>query len=57
MNAVAAFQRPFLAYLQKTYGYKDSGNYPTECAIGYPPTVGGLQQAHAAKKQLQDLAR
>lgn len=57
VNAVAAFQRPFFAFLQKTYGYKDSGNYPTECAIGYPPTAGGLQQAQAAKKQLQDLAR
>jgi hypothetical protein len=55
-NAVAAFQRPFLAFLQKRYGFKDSGNYPTECAIRYPPTAGGLQQAQAAKKQLRDLA-
>ena len=57
VNAVGAFQRPFFAFLQKTYGYKDSGNYPTECAISYPPTAGGLQQAQAAKQQLQDLAR
>ena len=57
VTAVSAFQRPFFAFLQKQYGYKDSGNYPTECAITYPPTAGGLQQAQAAKRQLQDLAR
>jgi hypothetical protein len=56
-NAVAAFQAPFFAFLQKKYGYKTNGNYPTECAVTYPPTAGGLQQAQAAKRQLEDLAR
>src|SRR5260370_34389747 len=57
IRAVSAFQTPFFAFLQKKYGYKDSGNYPTECGIGYPPTAPGVQAAQTANQQLIDLAK
>jgi hypothetical protein len=56
-NAAAALQTPFFAFLQKKYGYKDAGNYPVECRLGYPPTAGGLQSAQKARQQFEDLAK
>ena len=56
-NAAGALQTPFFAFLQKNYSYKDAGNYPVECRLGYPPTAGGLESAQKAKQDFEDLAR
>jgi hypothetical protein len=52
--AMAAFQTPYLAFLQKKYGYKDGG---ADCRPLYPPTVAGLQAAQKAKQDFEDLAK
>ncbi len=46
-----AFQAPFLAFLQKKYGYKEGGS----CAAMYPPTLAGLQDAQKYKKDFEDM--
>jgi hypothetical protein len=57
INAVAAFQTPFFAFLQKKYGYNPNSNYPVSCSISDPPTVAGLQNAQKNKQQFEDLAK
>ena len=57
INRINALQNSFFAFLQKKYGYKDSGNYPVDCRTGYPPTVAGLQNAEKYKQQFEDEAK
>jgi len=57
INRINALQTSFFAFLQKKYGYKDSGNYPVDCRTGYPPTVAGLQNAEKYKQQFEDEAK
>jgi hypothetical protein len=54
VNKTYAIQASFFAFLQKQYGYKDSGNYPTTCATSFPPTAGGLQSAQKNKQTTED---
>jgi uncharacterized protein YdeI (BOF family) len=54
INKTYALQASFFAFLQKKYGYKDSGNYPTTCATTFPPTAGGLQSAQRNKQMTED---
>lgn len=44
---------PFSAFLQKQYGYKNG----VRCAVTYPPTLAGLQNAQKYKQEFEDLAR
>jgi hypothetical protein len=53
INRTNALQTSFFAFLQKQYGYKDSGNYPTTCATSFPPTAGGLQSAQSNKQKTE----
>jgi len=57
INRTNALQTSFFAFLQKQYGYKDSGNYPTTCATSFPPTAGGLQSAQSNKQKTEDGVR
>jgi hypothetical protein len=57
INRTNALQTSFFAFLQKQYGYKDSGNYPTTCATIFPPTAGGLQSAQSNKQKTEDGVR
>jgi hypothetical protein len=57
INRTYALQRSFFAFLQKQYGFKDSGNYPTTCATSFPPTAGGLQSAQNNKQTTEDGVR
>jgi hypothetical protein len=57
INRIYALQTSFFTFLQKKYGYKDSGNYPVDCRTGYPPTVAGLQNAQKYRQQFEDLAK
>jgi hypothetical protein len=54
INRTNALQTSFFAILQKQYGYKDSGSYPVSCAVGFPPTAGGLQSAQKNKQKTED---
>jgi hypothetical protein len=53
----AAFQAPFLAFLQKKYAFKSGSNYPVECGVTFAPNAGGLQAAQKYKQSLEDLAK
>jgi hypothetical protein len=44
---------PFSAFLQKKYGYKNG----VRCAVTYPPTLAGLQNAQKYRQEFEDLAR
>jgi hypothetical protein len=57
INRTYALQISFFAFLQKQYGFKDSGNYPTTCATSFPPTAGGLQSAQSNKQTTEDGVR
>ncbi len=54
INRISALQASFFAFLQKRYGYEDSGGYPVSCAAGFPPTAGGLQSAQHDKQTTED---
>ena len=54
INKTSALQTSFFAFLQKQYGYKDSGNYPVSCATSFPPTAGGLQSAQDNKQKTEE---
>ncbi len=51
--AQSAVSTPFSAFLQKKYGYKNG----VRCAVTYPPTLAGLQDAQKYKQEFEDLAR
>lgn len=57
INKTNALQTAFFTFLQKQYGYRDSGNYPTTCATTFPPTAGGLQSAQNNKQTTEDGVR
>src|SRR5260370_42580340 len=54
---IGVFQTRFFAFLQKKYGYNPNSNYPVDCAVDYPPTVAGLQNAQKYKQQFENMAR
>jgi hypothetical protein len=54
INKTYALQASFFRFLQKQYGFKDSGNYPTTCATTFPPTAGGLQSAKNNKQTSEE---
>ena len=53
VGAQSAVSTPFSAFLQKKYGYKNGAR----CAITYPPTLAGQQDAQKYKQEFEDLAR
>jgi len=50
--AQSAASTPFSAFLQKKYGYKNG----VRCAVTYPPTLAGQQNAQKYKQEFEDLA-
>lgn len=56
-NASDTFQRPFFAFLQKKYGFKDAGNYPVSCSASDPPTLAGRENAQKNKQQFEDMTK
>lgn len=56
-NASRTYEPPFFAFLQKKYGFKNSGNYPVSCSASEPLTPVGLQNAQSHKKQYEDMAK
>lgn len=57
INRTNALQASFFAFLQKKYGYKDSGNYPVSCSASDPPTLAGLQNAQKNKQDFEDMTK
>ena len=56
-NGFPEFSAPFLAFLQKKYGYKENSNAPTVCRAIYNPNAAGLHAAQATRQAAEDLAR
>jgi hypothetical protein len=54
-NGFPEFSGPFLAFLQKKYGYKENTSSPTTCRAIYNPIPAGLHAAQATKQAAQDL--
>jgi hypothetical protein len=54
-NGFPEFSGPFLAFLQKKYGYKEDSNSPTACRAVFSPNAAGLHAAQTTKQAAQDL--
>ena len=54
-NGFPEFSGPFLAFLQKKYGYKEDSSSPTTCRAIFNPNPAGLHAAQATKQAAQDL--
>jgi hypothetical protein len=54
-NGFPEFSGPYLAFLQKKYGYKESSSSPTTCRAVYNPNPAGLHAAQATKQAAEDL--
>jgi hypothetical protein len=56
-NGYPEFAGPFLAFLQKKYGYKSDSSSPPVCRAAYNPNPEGLRAAQTTKQAAQDLAK
>ena len=54
-NGFPEFSGPFLAFLQKKYGYKENSNSPTTCRAIYSPNPAGLNAAQTTRQAAEDL--
>jgi hypothetical protein len=54
-NGFPEFSGPFLAFLQKKYGYKEDSSSPTTCRAVFSPNPAGLQAAQTTKQAAEDL--
>jgi len=54
-NGFPEFSGPFLAFLQRKYGYKENSNSPTTCRAVYNPNPAGLHAAQTTKQAAEDL--
>lgn len=54
-NGFPEFSGPFLAFLQKKYGYKDDSSSPTTCRAVFSPNPAGLHAAQTTKQAAEDL--
>jgi hypothetical protein len=56
-NGFPEFSAPFVAFLQKKYGYKNDPNSPAICRAIYNPNPAGLHAAQATRQAAEDLAK
>jgi hypothetical protein len=54
-NGFPEFSRPFLAFLQQKYGYREDSNSPATCHALYNPNPAGLHAAQATRQAAEDL--
>jgi hypothetical protein len=54
-NGFPEFSGPFLAFLQKKYGYKENSSSPITCRAFYSPNPAGLHAAQTTKQAAEDL--
>lgn len=54
-NGFPEFSGPFLAFLQKKYGYREDSNSPTTCRAVFNPNPAGLHAAQTTKQAAEDL--
>jgi hypothetical protein len=56
-NGFPEFSGPFVAFLQKKYGYKEDSGSPTTCRAIYNPVPAGFHVAQTTRQAAEDLAR
>jgi hypothetical protein len=56
-NGFPEFSGPFVAFLEKQYGYKENSSSPTACRAIYNPVPAGYRVAQTTRQAAEDLAR
>jgi hypothetical protein len=56
-NGFPEFSAPFVAFLEKKYGYKENSSAPAMCRAIFSPNAAGLHAAQTTRQAAEDLAR
>jgi hypothetical protein len=56
-NGFPEFSAPFVAFLEKKYGYKENSSAPAMCRAIFSPNAAGLRAAQTTRQAAEDLAR
>ena len=56
-NGFPEFSAPFVAFLEKKYGYKENSSAPATCRAIFSPNAAGLHAAQTTRQAAEDLAR
>jgi hypothetical protein len=56
-NGFPEFSAPFVAFLEKKYGYKENSSAPAMCRAVFSPNAAGLHAAQTTRQAAEDLAR